>query len=64
MKTTVTKEYNTFEQILEPLTLGLITPSVHYEAKVEGDGHKATATSNDKDAAVASALEKWRKDCE
>ncbi len=62
MHTSVKQKTDTFEAIMEPLTLGLITPSKYYEATVSGDGHSATARSNDKDAAVASALAKWSKD--
>ena len=58
MKTTVSKFTSVVDDIIEVATLGAVKSEPQYRATVSDEGRSATATSNDKQAAVASALDK------
>jgi hypothetical protein len=58
MRTTVTKETCVVDHLIEVATLGAIKPEPYYKATVTEGGRSVTATSNDKQAAVSSALSK------
>jgi len=60
MKTTVSKSTSIVDEIIEASTLGAIKAEPTYTATVRDEGRTASASSNDKDAAVASALSKMR----
>ena len=64
MHTSVKKEISAFDQIVEVFSLGVLPATPSFKATVDGDGHEATATSNDREAAIETALTKWRKDAE
>lgn len=58
MKTSVTKYTSVMDDLLEVATLGAVKAEPQYRATVSDEGRSATATSNDKQAAVESALDK------
>ena len=60
MKTNVTKHTSAVDKFIEAATLGAVEAKPQYRATVSDEGRSATATSNDKQAAVASALDKLR----